>query len=93
MNKLISPSAGEQTECGEEEFPLIEVPKPRSGQDVGGVPAPNTMMVYRPWTPEDVEKAIEGIPHPNGGVLPHDDAALVNRRNALIARIENRWIR
>lgn len=28
-----------------------------------------------------------------GVVLPHDDAALENRRNALIARIENRWIR
>lgn len=64
MNQLISPSAGEQTECGEEEFPLIEVPKPRAGQNVGGIVVPNTMMVYRPWTPEDVKKTTEEVPHP-----------------------------
>lgn len=100
------------------------------------------MMVYSPWTPEDVKKATEGIQHPKvniaqfrdgimgkidsyhlngreieqvirqvlgpdwhhvvgdwsglnaqGEVLPQNGAELKNRRNALMERIEERWIK
>ena len=53
-------------EAGEnlDTFPMIEVPNPNPVE--GGEP---TMYVFRPWTADDVRRAVEGIPHPKVKVL------------------------
>lgn len=48
----------------EEQYPLIELPNPQAGV---GDNEP-TVRVYRPWTQRDIEKAVEGIPHPKTGM-------------------------
>ncbi|XP_077346837.1 uncharacterized protein LOC143995940 [Lithobates pipiens] len=51
-----------------EEYPLIEVPNPRGGQNEAlGQPYPLTMTVFRPWTDSDIQKATEHIKHPKLG--------------------------
>ena len=43
---------------------MIQVPNPNPGDD-----GEATMYVFRPWTADDVRRAVEGIPHPRVKVL------------------------
>ncbi|KAG9281339.1 hypothetical protein AMEX_G4138 [Astyanax mexicanus] len=57
---VLSPSRKQPIQVDAELCPMIQVPNPRAGDQGQG----ETMYVYRPWTAEDVRKAVEDIPHP-----------------------------
>lgn len=59
---LLSPTPSAPPTMNEscyDQYPMIEVVNPNAGDN-----DPQTTLVYRTWTQDDVKKAVEGIPHP-----------------------------